>query len=163
MKSRKSYCTTPGVGVGGGVDVGGSVSKMLKFFMWWARHCQASYPVPVTGLVNICFKQGFRLWCTRIIPGGILLIVHNFLWSGSLMAVYKFVLLHGSESENLLWVSTICPGASLQIFSIVTICWVFLSWIFAYRFYPAIRQGFCPSKMTSITKSVLWNYSIIPI
>ena len=23
----------------------------LKFFMWWARRCQASYPVPVTGLV----------------------------------------------------------------------------------------------------------------
>ena len=25
----------------------------FKFFMWWARHCQASYPVPVTDLV-IC-------------------------------------------------------------------------------------------------------------
>ena len=31
MKSRKSYCTTPCVGVG--VGIGGSgVSKMLKFF-----------------------------------------------------------------------------------------------------------------------------------
>ena len=28
-------------------------SLTLKFFMWWARRCQASYPVPVTGLV--CF------------------------------------------------------------------------------------------------------------
>ena len=26
-------------------------SLTLKFFMWWARRCQASYPVPVTGLV----------------------------------------------------------------------------------------------------------------
>ena len=24
---------------------------MLKFFMRWARRCQAGYPVPVTGLV----------------------------------------------------------------------------------------------------------------
>ena len=49
MKSRKSYCTTPGVGISGGR--GGGVSKMLKFFMGWARRCQASFPVPVTGLV----------------------------------------------------------------------------------------------------------------
>ena len=26
-------------------------SLTLKLFMWWARCCQASYPVPVTGLV----------------------------------------------------------------------------------------------------------------
>ena len=26
-------------------------SLTLKFFMWWARRCQANYPVPVTGLV----------------------------------------------------------------------------------------------------------------
>ena len=26
---------------------------MLKFFMRWARHWQASYPVPVTGLVSL--------------------------------------------------------------------------------------------------------------
>ena len=42
---RKSYSITPGVGGGGG----SMVDKMLKFyvkvFMWWARHCQASYPV----------------------------------------------------------------------------------------------------------------------
>ena len=25
----------------------------FKFFMWWARRCQASYPVPVIGLVDI--------------------------------------------------------------------------------------------------------------
>ena len=41
----------PGIGVGVSVGIGGGVSKMLKFFMCWARHCQASYPVPVTGLV----------------------------------------------------------------------------------------------------------------
>ena len=28
-------------------------SLTLKFFMRWARHCQVSYPVPVTGLVYI--------------------------------------------------------------------------------------------------------------
>ena len=28
-------------------------SLTLKFFMWWARLCQASYPVPVTGLVSV--------------------------------------------------------------------------------------------------------------
>ena len=46
------YCTTPGVGVG--VGVGGGVSKKfnVKVFMWWVRRCQASYPVPVTGLVS---------------------------------------------------------------------------------------------------------------
>ena len=48
MKSRKSYCTTVGISVG--------VSKMLKFLRQsflcdGARRCQASYPVPVTGLV----------------------------------------------------------------------------------------------------------------
>ena len=33
-------------------------SLTLKFFMWWARRCQASYPVPVTGLVvfTACLK-----------------------------------------------------------------------------------------------------------
>ena len=30
-------------------------SLTLNFFMWWARRCQASYPVPVTGLVLGCF------------------------------------------------------------------------------------------------------------
>ena len=35
-------------------------SFTINFFMWWARRCQASYPVPVTGLVllshqNICY------------------------------------------------------------------------------------------------------------
>ena len=54
MKSRKSYCTTPGVGVG--VVIGVGVSKMLKFlrssFLCDGQgHCQASFPVHVTGLV----------------------------------------------------------------------------------------------------------------
>ena len=48
------YYTTVGVG-GSGVGV----SKMLKFFMWWARRCQASFPVPVTGLVS------FKTWPWR--------------------------------------------------------------------------------------------------
>ena len=87
FRSRKSYCTTPGVGVSGGVGgvskkfnvkvficdgqspgrnpgraillppvsalAAAALAKSLKFFMWWARRCQASYPVPVTGLVCI--------------------------------------------------------------------------------------------------------------
>ena len=36
-------------------------SLMLKFFMWWARRCQASYPVAVTGLVLIS-HQNHMLW-----------------------------------------------------------------------------------------------------
>ena len=32
-------------------------SLMLSFFMWWARRCQASYPVPVTGLVLISYRN----------------------------------------------------------------------------------------------------------
>ena len=76
MKSRKSYCTTPGVGISGGV----SVSKMLKFYVkvFWARRCQASYPVPVTGLVliiaikPIALRTAKTLWsfgrseCSRV-------------------------------------------------------------------------------------------------
>ena len=46
-KSRKSYCTTPGVGVG--------VSKKfdVKVFNVMGKAHQVSYPVPVTGLVKI--------------------------------------------------------------------------------------------------------------
>ena len=42
--------------MGGGMGGSVRVSKMLKFyvkvFYVMARHCQASYPVPVTGLVS---------------------------------------------------------------------------------------------------------------
>ena len=34
-------------------------SLTLKFFMRWARRCQASYPVPVTGLVYSAIKRDF--------------------------------------------------------------------------------------------------------
>ena len=71
MKSRRSYCTTPGigvgikVGVGGGSGGGGGVSRMLMFFYnkvvyLMARCCQASYPVPVTGLFQFLFPQGLH-------------------------------------------------------------------------------------------------------
>ena len=32
-----------------------------------------------------------------------------------------------------------------------------------YRIYPAVRQGFFPLEWLQITKSVLWNFAIIPI
>ena len=61
MKSRKSCCTTPGVGVG--IGGGGGVSKMFKFLRLsflcdgqGAVSKAASYPVPVTGLfINFWF------------------------------------------------------------------------------------------------------------
>ena len=48
MKSRKSYCTTPGISVGGG---GISKKFNVKVFYVMGKALQASYPVPVTGLV----------------------------------------------------------------------------------------------------------------
>ena len=50
-KFRKSYETTPGVGVGVGVGV--SKKFNVKVFYLMGRRCQASYPVPVTGLVDL--------------------------------------------------------------------------------------------------------------
>ena len=32
-----------------------------------------------------------------------------------------------------------------------------------YRIYPAIRQGFVPLEQLQITKSVLWNFAVIPV
>ena len=60
MKSRKSYCTTPGVSIGIGIGVGvgvgvggGGVSKKfnVKFFLGEGQGA-VSCPVPVTGLVR---------------------------------------------------------------------------------------------------------------
>ena len=34
---------------------------------------------------------------------------------------------------------------------------------YPYRIYPAIRRGFVPTEWLQITKSVLWNFAIIPI
>ena len=51
-KSRKSYCTTPALALASVALSALAKSLTLKFFMWWARRCQASYPVPVTGLVS---------------------------------------------------------------------------------------------------------------
>ena len=34
-------------------------SLKLKFFMGWARRCQASYPVPVTGLVLLSDRNHY--------------------------------------------------------------------------------------------------------
>ena len=34
---------------------------------------------------------------------------------------------------------------------------------YKYRIYPAIRWGFVPLEWLQITKSVLWNFAIIPI
>ena len=52
----KSHCTTPGI------VVGGCISKMLKFynkgfFIWWARHCQASSHVCGQVLLSIVFHK----------------------------------------------------------------------------------------------------------
>ena len=49
LKSRKGYCTTPSVSIGGG---GGSFYVKVFYVMGKAL-CQASYPVPVTGLVGV--------------------------------------------------------------------------------------------------------------
>ena len=61
-KSRKSYCTTPGVGVGIGSSdgVGGSKKFNVKVFYVMGKACQASYPVPVTGLVVNSDQYNFR-------------------------------------------------------------------------------------------------------
>ena len=49
-KSRKSYCTTPGVGVGVCVG-GGGISKKFNVKVFYVMG-KASYPVPMTGLVH---------------------------------------------------------------------------------------------------------------
>ena len=41
-------------------------SLMLKFFMWWARRCQASYPVLMTGLVPCYIENGMLCVLIRI-------------------------------------------------------------------------------------------------
>ena len=48
---QEEYCTTTGVGVCGGVDISRMLKFYVKVFYEMARPCQASYPVPVTGLV----------------------------------------------------------------------------------------------------------------
>ena len=62
MKSRKSYCTTPGVSVVGG----GGVSKMLKFyvkvFYVMGKVLSGKLSCPVTGLVASLLK-GVVGWC----------------------------------------------------------------------------------------------------
>ena len=56
----------------------------FKFFMWWARRCQASYPVPVTGLVNV-FMSSLMLF---IVLANVLL---SFVcWLNSATHFYKF-------------------------------------------------------------------------
>ena len=52
---RKSYCTTPSISVGrsGSIYLDKMVKFYVKVFMWWARHCQASYPVRGQVLFNL--------------------------------------------------------------------------------------------------------------
>ena len=56
---RKSYCTTPVIGI-----VSGGVDKRLKFyvkvFIWWARHCRASYPVCGEVMLALLYKCAGR-------------------------------------------------------------------------------------------------------
>ena len=59
----KSYWNIPGdvgVGIGNGVS-GGGISKMSKFFMWWARHWQASFPVCGQVLFSSLLNEGLLM------------------------------------------------------------------------------------------------------
>ena len=58
--SRKSYCTIPGVGEGGGVGVSKKLNVKV-FYVMGKRHYEASYPVPVTGLVYFYLSKKIRL------------------------------------------------------------------------------------------------------
>ena len=55
---------------------------------------------------------------------------------------------------NKAWLKRVC--LSLQWW-----CWKAL--VQMHHIYPAIRQDFSLSQMTSITKSVIWNFAIIQV
>ena len=41
----------------------------------------------------------------------------------------------------------VCP--SIIVFIVYGVCMIFILFLKDYRIYPAIRRGFCPSRMTS--------------
>ena len=70
--------------------------------MWWARHCQASYPVPVTGLVVWCPGSG----CSKLT----MLLVNETLKFQTLISQYANIF--GWKS-----VRSFCSAKASLIFS----------------------------------------------
>ena len=76
-------------------------SLTLKFFMCWARRCQASYPVPVTGLVTLLHSEQPKLHRVLAMLSAIGLKENHWIILVSLIlfSLFRYEVFHKEQTQ----------------------------------------------------------------